>query len=116
MFFCSQERYAARMVKSYNQHCPVAKALDIVGEKWTLLILRDFFLHGNRRFQDLQESLTGIAPNTLSARLKSLEKQGILERKIYSDSPPRLEYVLTRKGKDLGAVVKSLYQWGEKYT
>ncbi len=103
------------MVKLNNKQCPVAKTLDIVGEKWTLLILRDFFLHGTRRFQNLQDSLTGIAPNTLSARLKLLEKQNILERHSYSDFPPRFEYALTDKGKDLSAVVKALYEWGIKY-
>jgi DNA-binding HxlR family transcriptional regulator len=103
------------MDKSNNKQCPVAKALDIVGEKWTLLILRDFFLHGARRFQDLHDSLTGIASNTLSARLKLLEKQGILERHSYSDFPPRFEYALTNKGKDLSAVVKALHGWGVKY-
>ncbi len=103
------------MVKSYNKQCPVAKALDIVGERWTLLILRDFFRHGTRRFQDLQNSLTGIASNTLSARLKLLEKQGVLERHSYSDFPPRFEYALTDKGKKLGTVVKALYEWGSKY-
>ncbi len=104
------------MIKAYNQHCPVAKTLDIVGEKWTLLILRDFFLHGARRFQDLQDSLTGIAPNTLSARLKQLEKQDILERKPYSNSPPRFEYALTEKGNELGTVVQALYEWGTRHT
>ena len=104
------------MVKSYNLPCPIAGALDIVGERWTLLILRDFFLHGSRRFQDLQESLPGVAPNTLSARLKQLEQQKIVKRSQYSDSPPRFEYVLTNKGSDLGAVVKALYNWGKKYT
>ncbi len=104
------------MIKTYNQHCPVAKTLDIVGEKWTLLILRDFFLHGARRFQDLQDSLTGIAPNTLPARLKQLEKQDILERKPYSNSPPRFEYRLTEKGNDLGTVVQALYEWGTRHT
>lgn len=93
----------------------INNALDIVGERWTLLILRDFFLHGNRRFQDLQESLSGVAPNMLSARLKHLEQQKIIERRQYSDSPPRFEYMLTNKGKDLGIVVKTLYNWGKKY-
>ena len=104
------------MKNSYGLNCPVARALDIVGEKWTLLILRDFFLHGNRRFQDLQESLQGVAPNTLSTRLKILENQQIVERQQYSASPPRFEYVLTKKGEGLGPVVKSLYDWGSKYT
>jgi DNA-binding HxlR family transcriptional regulator len=111
----SQALYYSTMVKSYDQQCPVAKALDIVGEKWTLLILRDFILHGARRFQDLQDSMTGIAPNTLSARLKLLEQEGILKRQSYSDFPPRFKYLLTDKGKDLGAVVKALYEWGDKY-
>ena len=103
------------MAKTYKQNCPVAKTLDIVGERWTLLILRDFFLHGIRKFQDLQESLAGIAPNTLSARLKLLEQQGIVTRRLYSESPPRFEYILTQRGKELGAVVKALKDWGTKY-
>ena len=104
------------MVKSYNLPCPVAGALDVVGERWTLLILRDFFLHGTRRFQDLQDSLSGVAPNILSARLKQLEQQKIVKRRQYSDSPPRFEYVLTKKGEELGGVVKALYSWGKKYS
>ena len=68
------------MAKSYRQtSCPVARALDVIGERWSILILRDLFLHGPRRFQDFQDSLTGVAPNTLSARLKSLETQGVIE-------------------------------------
>lgn len=86
-----------------------------MGERWTLLIQRDFFLHWARRFQDLQDSLPGVAPNTLSARLKQLEQQEIVIRHQYSDSAPRFEYVLTKKGKDLGAVVKALYNWGKIY-
>ena len=104
------------MVKSYNLACPIAGTLDVVGERWTLLILRDFFLHGTRRFQDLQDSLPGVAPNTLSARLKQLEQQKIVKRRQYSDSPPRFEYVLTNKGKELGPIVKALHSWGKKYT
>lgn len=103
------------MAKTYNQNCPVAKTLDIIGERWTLLILRDLFLHGARKFQDLQESLTGIAPNTLSARLKLLEQQKIVTRRLYSTSPPRFKYILTQRGKDLGPVVKALKEWGTKY-
>jgi len=103
------------MVKSYNLPCPVAGALDVVGERWTLLIMRDFLLHESRRFQDLQESLTGVAPNILSTRLKQLEQQKIVKRRQYLNSPPRFEYVLTTKGKDLGLVVQALYNWGTKY-
>lgn len=103
-------------MKTYNLDCPVARTLDIVGERWTLLVLRDFFRFGNRRFQDLQTSLTNIAPNTLSARLKQLEQHDIVKRQAYSESPPRFEYHLTSKGEALGPLLQQLYDWGEQYT
>jgi DNA-binding HxlR family transcriptional regulator len=99
-----------------KNQCPVARALDIIGERWTILIMRDMFLFGPRRFQDLQESLSGIAPNTLSARIKTLEASGIIERKLYSEHPPRAEYSLTEKGRALGPALRALKDWGEKYT
>ncbi|MHA1599909.1 MAG: winged helix-turn-helix transcriptional regulator [Alphaproteobacteria bacterium] len=95
--------------------CPVARALDVVGEKWTLLILRDLFLHEARRFQEFQTALTGIAPNTLSARLKSLEADGIISRRLYCQHPPRPEYLLTDKGRALGPIVLALRDWGTRY-
>ena len=105
------------MAKSYHQaHCPVARALDIIGERWTILVLRDLLLQGPRRFQDFQESLPGVAPNTLSARLKALESHGLITRRLYSDHPPRLEYQLTDKGKSLGPVLKALREWGQRYS
>ncbi len=94
----------------------MARTLDIIGERWTLLLLRDLFLRGSRRFQDFQESLPGVAPNILSARLKALEENGIVERHQYSERPPRLEYVLTAKGKSLGPIVAALRDWGTKHT
>jgi DNA-binding HxlR family transcriptional regulator len=101
------------MARSYRQKsCPVARTLDVVGERWTILILRDLFLKGPRRFQDFQESLAGVAPNTLSARLKDLEAAGFIERKVYSEHPPRLEYHLTEKGKSFGPVMRALREWG----
>ena len=104
------------MGKSYRQsHCPVARALDVIGERWSILILRDLFLKGPRRFQHFQESLGGVAPNTLSARLKTLEAQGVIARLLYNDHPPRLEYYLTEKGKSLGPILKALKNWGERY-
>jgi len=106
-----------RMARSYgHKSCPVAKTLDLVGERWTLLILRDLFLHGPRRFQDFQESLGAVAPNTLSARLKELEERGLVARHAYSEHPPRLEYRLTEKGKSLGPVMRALREWGRKHT
>ncbi len=105
------------MAKSYGiKACPVARTLDIIGERWALLILRDLFLHGPRRFQDFQESLRGAAPNTLSARLKDLEQGGLIERRQYSEHPPRLEYHLTEKGRSLGPIVKAIREWGQRHT
>src|SRR5580693_4194222 len=100
----------------YGQDCPVARALDIVGERWTLLILRDLLRQGARKFQDLEASLAGIGPNTLSARLKRLEEAGIVERRFYAHHPPRAEYVLTRKGEELRPVLRALRDWGERHT
>ena len=105
------------MAKSYGHgHCPVARTLDLIGERWTLLILRDLLLHGPRRFQDFQESLGGVAPNTLSARLKDLEACGLVVRRSYSEHPPRLEYRLSEKGKTLGPVLRALKDWGLRHT
>jgi len=109
--------YLCRVSRSYRQKsCPVARTLDVVGERWTLLVLRDLFLHGPRRYQDLQESLAGVAPNTLSARLKALEEHGFVERKLYNEHPPRLEYHLTEKGRSFGPVMKALRDWGQRNT
>jgi DNA-binding HxlR family transcriptional regulator len=103
------------MRSGYDQDCPVAKALDVVGEKWALLVLRDLFRKGSLRFQDLAAGLAGVAPNTLSARLKTLESQGVIDTRLYEQHPPRFEYFLTEKGLALGPVLKALYQWGERY-
>jgi DNA-binding HxlR family transcriptional regulator len=102
------------MPKRYGQACPVARSLEFLGERWTLLIVRDL-LAGPRRFQDLQASLPGIAPNVLSERLKALETHGILARRFYSEHPPRAEYALTERGKELGVVVSALAIWGSRH-
>ena len=105
------------MAKSYEiNDCPVARTLDLIGERWTILLLRDLLLQGPRRFQHFQESLPGVAPNILSARLKSLEEKGLVQRQLYTDRPPRVEYVLTEKGKSLGPIVKAMREWGAKHT
>jgi DNA-binding HxlR family transcriptional regulator len=104
------------MANGYGQNdCPVARALDVIGEKWTLLVLRDLFRKGPLRFQELERGLRGVAPNTLSARLKSLESQGVIATRLYESHPPRYEYFLTEKGKALGPVLKALYGWGERF-
>jgi DNA-binding HxlR family transcriptional regulator len=96
-----------------DQNCSVARALEIVGERWTLLIVRDAFL-GRRRFDEFQESL-GIARNVLTERLTRLVEEGILERVRYSERPERHEYHLTPKGRDLQIAMAGLRQWGDKY-
>src|SRR5690242_18381175 len=106
----------AAMPTPYDRHCPVARTLDIIGERWTILILRDLVLAGPRRFQDLERSLAGISPNTLSARLKRLEDAGIIERRFYEQHPPRAEYLLTAKGKELRPVLGALRDWGQRHT
>jgi DNA-binding HxlR family transcriptional regulator len=102
------------MPKQYRQACPVAKSVELLGERWTLLVVRDL-LPGARRFGDLQESLPGIAPNVLSARLQTLEEHGIVARRFYSEHPPRAEYVLTERGRELGMVVGALAVWGSRH-
>jgi DNA-binding HxlR family transcriptional regulator len=105
------------VMRSYQQaDCLIARTLDIIGERWTILVLRDLFLQGPRRFQDLQESLAGVAPNTLSARLKTMEAHGLIASRLYSEHPPRLEYYLTEKGKSLGPVLKALREWGKRHS
>jgi DNA-binding HxlR family transcriptional regulator len=102
------------MPKRYDQACPVAKALEVLGDRWTLLIVRDL-LRGARRFQDFQTSLKGIAPTILSDRLKLMEEHGLIRRHFYSDHPPRAEYTLTDKGQELGMVVGALAVWGSRH-
>lgn len=94
--------------------CSVARTLDVVGDKWTLLILRDAF-YGVRRFEDFTRDL-GIARNVLTDRLEKLVANDVLERRQYEDRPPRFEYRLTRKGRDLLPVVVTMMHWGDTYT
>ena len=96
-----------------GQNCSIARALEIVGERWTLLIVRDAFL-GLRRFDQFQESL-GIARNVLTDRLNRLVEEGILERVRYSERPERYEYRLTQKGRELNIALAGLRQWGDNY-
>ncbi len=96
-----------------KEHCSVAAALSVVGDPWTLLILRDAF-YGVRRFDDWQSRL-GVARNVLAARLKTLVEHGVLETRLYSDHPPRKNYVLTQKGRDLQPVLLMLKDWGDRH-
>ena len=92
--------------------CPIAKTLDVIGTKWTFLIIRDLLIEGTMRFSDLQRSMAGISPKTLSLRLRELEVQGILTRKVYPEVPPRVEYSLTEQGKKLEGIFKELKRFG----
>jgi DNA-binding HxlR family transcriptional regulator len=96
-----------------GQHCSIARALEVVGERWTLLIIRDVLL-GLHRFDQLQESL-GIARNVLTERLNRLVDEGVLERVLYSERPEWYEYHLTKKGLDLNIALTALRQWGDEY-
>jgi DNA-binding HxlR family transcriptional regulator len=104
------------MTSGYGQKdCPVARALDVIGERWSLLILRDLLRKGPMRFQEIEAGLPGAGPNTLSARLKALEMQGVIATRLYQRHPPRYEYLLTAKGKSLGPVLKALGAWGNSH-
>jgi DNA-binding HxlR family transcriptional regulator len=100
--------------RSYpNQVCSVARALEVVGERWSLLILRDA-LFGFTRFEDFRERL-GIASNVLTARLERLSEEGLLERRLYQERPERHEYVLTDKGHGLAPALMMLMKWGDEH-
>ena len=96
-----------------NQACSIAGALEVVGERWSLLVVRDIFL-GLRRFDEIQADL-GVARNVLQARLQRLLEQGVLEKRRYHDRPERFEYRLTEKGLDLWPAIVALMQWGDRY-
>src|SRR6478752_3097393 len=100
--------------KSFDKMtCPIARSLERVGEWWSMLIMRDA-LHGMTRFDEFQNSL-GIAPNMLTRRLNSLVEAGLLERRRYSEHPPRDEYLLTVRGRDFRPVLWALLAWGNKH-
>jgi DNA-binding HxlR family transcriptional regulator len=96
-----------------EKNCSIARPLSFLGERWTVLVLRDLML-GRRRFDEIQESL-GIATNVLSQRLATLVEEGVAERRRYSEHPERFEYRLTQKGLDLEPVLLALLAWGDRY-
>jgi len=102
------------MPKEYGQTCPVARSLELLGERWTLLIVRDLLM-GAKKFQDFSASLSGVAPAVLSHRLKVLETHGIVSRRLYSEHPPRAEYALTEQGLELRPIVRALGIWGARH-
>ena len=99
--------------REYDQVCSIARTLEVLGERWTMLVIRDVF-NGKRRFDQIQENL-GVARNVLSNRLARLVEEGILEKRAYQERPPRYEYFLTEKGLDLWPVMIGLLHWGDRY-
>jgi DNA-binding HxlR family transcriptional regulator len=97
-----------------SMECSVARTLDTIGDKWSLLIIRDAF-YGVRRFDDFQKDL-GVARNILADRLRKLVDRGVLERRQYEERPPRFEYRLTESGRDLVSVVLAMMRWGDTWT
>jgi DNA-binding HxlR family transcriptional regulator len=96
-----------------RSRCPVSGALDLIGDRWTLLVVRDLFW-GKARFGEFEASPEGIPTNILAARLQKLERAGLVGRKLYQDNPPRYSYFLTPKGRSLGPVLSCLVTWGKR--
>lgn len=103
------------MARSYEQVCPIARTLDILGERWTLLIVREFFF-GQSKFSQLQENLPGIPARVLSDRLKKLEEHRLVTRRVYSEHPLRASYHLTALGESLKPVLGAVAAWGMEHT
>ena len=97
-----------------DKSCPVCRTADIISGKWTLLVIRDL-ADGNRRFCELERSLAGISPRTLSLRLRALEEHGILARNTYPEVPPRVEYALTEKGEALVPLIDDMRRYGDRW-
>ncbi|MBA4179598.1 MAG: hypothetical protein C0506_03325 [Anaerolinea sp.] len=101
--------------KTYNHPCTIAQTLDVLGDRWTLLILRDL-MAGLHRYNDILESCAGMSPNVLSDRLKRLEADGLVNRNYFKELPPRVEYTLTEKGWSVRPILLELLEWGRKHT
>lgn len=94
--------------------CPVEMTLQLIGDKWKILILRDL-LTGTKRFGQLKKSVTGITQKVLTSNLRAMEDAGLLTREVFAEVPPRVEYTLTDKGYSLKPILDSMYSWGENY-
>jgi DNA-binding HxlR family transcriptional regulator len=97
-----------------GETCPIALAAKLLGDKWTLIVLRDL-AKGPCRFKSLEQSAEGISPSMLTARLRDLEERGLISRRSYNEIPPRVEYTLTDKGQDVLPVIEALRQYGSKW-
>src|ERR1700758_5140593 len=102
-------------IRSYGQYCAVAKALDVVGDRWTLLIVRELLLRGSARYSELREGLPGIATNLLAERLRALQREGVVDRRRQPPPAASTVFELTPRGQELAAVVGALGRWGLRY-
>jgi DNA-binding HxlR family transcriptional regulator len=105
------------MAKKFSKkkiHSPAETTLALIANKWTILIIEELFL-ATRRFGELEKTLTGISPRTLSLRLSSLEKAGVIKREVFPEVPPRVEYRLTALGRSLETIVAAINEWGVKF-
>ena len=107
-------RYNPPVAKSYNQYCPVAHALDVIGERWSLLIVRELIEHEQLRYSDLHCRLTGCGTNILAARLKDLERHGVVRRRRLDPPAASTVYELTEYGQELRPVMHVLANWGAR--
>jgi DNA-binding HxlR family transcriptional regulator len=103
------------MKQPHRSSCPIACTLDLIGDRWTLLVIRDMMFFGKQRFEEFLESPERISTNILSDRLSSLEEMGLIEKHPYSNHSRRMNYQLTERGKSLKPVLKATIAWGLKY-
>ena len=102
------------ILNSERSGCPIASTLDLVGDKWSLIIVRDM-VTGKKRFGEFMASPEGIKTNILTSRLRRMEEAGLVERRAYQSKPPRFEYVLTHRGEELLPVLQEMCRWGNKF-
>ena len=105
--------YEARV--NQQPECVVERTIGVIGGKWTTLILRDL-LRGTKRFGELRQSLHTVSPKTLTDRLRFLESRAIVTRTVYPEVPPRVEYALTQRGRELGAIIDAMAEWGARHS
>ena len=98
-----------------RSQCPITNTLDLIGDKWTLLVIRDILFLKKKSFNEFLESPEGIATNILTERLKRLEEHGIIEKQAYQKTPLRHEYIITQRGKDLRPLLLEMIRWGNTY-
>jgi len=107
-------RRVEEIMKKELPVCPVETTLSLIGDKWKVLILRDL-IGGTKRFGELKKSINTISQKVLTQQLKTMNEDGLVERKVYAEVPPRVEYTLTEMGSSLKPILDSMWKWGEEY-